>query len=173
MENVYSLGLAEALLNAGQSALELDPNSPDAQRATLYLALLSCELTLKHLLERANVPIDKIRKLSHRLDELVHEVSACTVDRNVTGSLRRPVRASRVLSLSIGKGDITVGKLLTVEKDKAVAAALASSGLKVSVYPNEIRYGDEVVHVTAEDMLLGAKALIEWARDEGQSIRVS
>ena len=48
----------------------------DAQRTVLYLSLLSPEIALKSLVERAGKPTGEIRKRSHNLADLLSDLGS-------------------------------------------------------------------------------------------------
>ena len=54
----------------------------------------------------------------------------------------------------------TVGTLLAAEEHGA------------SQYPNEVRYGEEVRHYPPEAMLGAAKAILSWADEHWEEIRL-
>lgn len=64
----YSIDFSENLIKAARFVLEYQVNSVDAKRTVLYLSLLSCEITMKALLERAGKPVKMIKKRLHNLD---------------------------------------------------------------------------------------------------------
>lgn len=156
---IYSVALAENLIRAGRFALESSPEEPDAARAALYLGLLSCELVLKSLLEHAGVSLVAIRQCSHNLENLLKLFSSCTVDAEIAVSQTRRVPATRVRA--VGIAGTSIGYLLSAESRGA------------STYPNEVRYGEAVVHFPASVVLDVADALVIWSRGEGSTIKSS
>lgn len=160
---VYSIEFSKALLESGRYAASSLSDCADAQRAALYLALLSSELTLKALLERAGMTLGQIRPLSHRMTDLLKAIDKCTVDVQVNAMKTRRVQASRVRSISIqyGSAQSTVGRLLSLEFEGA------------SVYPNQVRYGERLVHAPASAMLMVASVLLNWAEGDGATISVA
>ncbi len=152
----YSLEFARSLLKAADG-IPLGPTSTeDEQRAVLYLSLLSCEVTLKALLESAGHSIPYIRRLSHDLAALLREVGSCRVQ---NGGRWRSASGIRGLVANARFGNATVGRLLEAEKHGA------------SKYPNNIRYGDLVKHFPASVMLDASKAVISWAQTHMDQIR--
>ena len=74
----FSLGFSERLIEAAESFFNIQNNSADeVARAVLYLSLLSCEISLKALLEQAGFPIKEIKKRSHDLEGLLEDVGTC------------------------------------------------------------------------------------------------
>ncbi|WP_311946244.1 hypothetical protein [Halomonas piscis] len=142
---LYSFEFAKRLIEAAESMFRDGAEKDEAGRTVLYLSCLSCEISLKALLERSGYSSKELKKLSHDLSRLLAEVSSCIVAS--TGE-----RASRIRSKMVvpETANGTVGTLLESE---------LSGG---SVYPNEIRYGNAVRHYPPEAMLNCAKTVSEW-----------
>ncbi len=134
----------------------------DAKRTVLYLSLLSTEISLKAMLERAGRHVPKIRALSHRLSDLLVGLGQCEVEVEVTAGNRMYVPASRLRSCSIKHGDaeVTVGAVIDAESQGA------------STYPNQIRYGDVLNHYPADVVVQMAVKVVAFAREHWQSIRI-
>lgn len=127
----------------------------EAGRTVLYLSCLSCEISLKALLEHSGYSSKELKKLSHDLSRLLSEVSSCTVAS--TGERASYIRSKRVIPETANG---TVGTLLESEM---------SGG---SVYPNEIRYGSAVRHYPPEAMLNCAKTVSDWCiQHDGSLVR--
>lgn len=157
----YDLQLAEELAIVANSVAqtELSPTAHDRMR--LYLAMLSIELSLKAMLERAGVPIARIRARSHRIADLLTDVDQCTIEVTpVAGAVFRTT-ASRLRSIEISTPSErgTVGQLI--------------EGLNgdVSIYPNQIRYGSYLRHHDASIVTDAARKIIAFARIHWLSIR--
>ena len=157
----YEIGFSEKLTDAAQFIVKDDLKSVDSIRTVLYLSLLSCEISLKALLERAGIPIKTIRARSHNLKELLNDLGKCKVQVEI-GNKCRWVSASRLRAVTIDKryANSTVGALLEAECHGA------------SNYPNQIRYGDSLKHYPPEMILKTAKAIILWARKHWDTIRI-
>jgi hypothetical protein len=152
----YSLAFAQALLTAGE-AIELRAQaSEEEQRAVLYLSLLSCEVTLKALLEKAGYSTPHIRRLSHDLATLLAKTSKCSVFVNGRWST-----AAALLSIVVDARfeNATLGHLLNAEHRGA------------SRYPGNIRYGNLVRHFPAPVMQVAAQILLGWAKEHGTNIK--
>ena len=144
----YSLKFGERLIEAANSFVGSNNSNEEVGRTVLYLSLLSCEITLKSLLENAGYTPKELKKHSHNLRGLVKELCNCQlIGRSVGNS--KPLSASRVLSKATENS--TVGTLLQAETTGA------------SKYPNEIRYGELISHFHPLEMLSCAKVLYEWA----------
>ena len=149
----YSLEFSQRLIDAARSFVDQDKVGDEAGRAVLYLSLLSCEISLKALLEQAGYTTNELKKRSHNLSELCKDLCFCElVETGKTGS--KSFTGARLLSVvvypDIGNG--TVGALLKCEKKGA------------SKYPNEIRYGELVQHYPPMLMLNCASKVCEWAK---------
>lgn len=148
----YNIGFSEKLIEAAQVVLSSSANTIDSQRTVLYLSLLSCEITLKSLLENAGIPIEEIKHYSHKLRSLLDKVCLCEVQEDLVVGQSIWVSASRIcaITIDVDSGSSTVGTLLTLEQDGA------------SQYPNEIRYGSDIAHAPAAAMLQTAEKIFEW-----------
>lgn len=149
--------LAEtACMVAAEGLVELD-----AQRTVLYLSLLSAEISLKAMLERAGKPVASIRARAHRLAELLSDLGQCEVEVEVTPGTKQYVPASRIRSilLSHGSAQSTVGAVVDAESQGA------------STYPNQVRYGEVLHHFPAEVVAQMAAEVSAFAREHWHSIR--
>ena len=142
---LYSFEFAKRLIEAAESTFLEGVQRAEAGRTVLYLSCLSCEISLKALLEQTGYTSGELKKLSHNLSALLAEVSSCTV--MPSGQKASSIRSRKVVP---GTGNGTVGTLLESE---------LSGG---SVYPNEIRYGYKVNHYPPEVMLGCAKVVRDW-----------
>lgn len=142
---LYSFEFAKRLIESAGSTFHDRSDKDEAGRTVLYLGCLSCEISLKALLERSGFSAKELRKLSHDLSVLLAEVGFCIV--SSTGHKASGIRSKTVVP---GTKNGTVGTLLDSE---------LSGG---SVYPNEIRYGEVVRHYPPEAMLNCAKIVNAW-----------
>jgi hypothetical protein len=157
----YSIEFDKELIEAAQAIVDRGENSEDAGRAILYLSLLSCEIILKALLEKAGIPIGEIRKLSHDLSKLLDKLGQCEVAEEIANHLMQWIPATGICGKTIIPNTMfTVGVLLEGESHGA------------SKYPNEIRYGDRIYHFPPVAALKGAKILLDWAHERWDRIRV-
>lgn len=159
----YSLGFSKKLIEAACIISQEYIDDVDAVRTILYLSSLSSEISLKALLEQAGVPVSDIKNLRHSLGELLTHVGKCQIQEEVTSGTRAWVPATRIRSIVVDHryGDATVGKILTGEECGA------------SNYPNELRYGDRLRDYSVELKLGAAKAVVEWATEHWNEIRLS
>ena len=152
---LYSFEFAKRLTEAAESVFQDSAELDEAGRTILYLSCLSCEISLKALLERSGYSSKELKKLSHNLSALLAEVSSCSFAS--TDQKASSIRSKEVVP---GTANGTIGTLLESE---------ISGG---SVYPNEIRYGDVVRHYPPEAMLNCAKAVSDWCiQHDGSLVR--
>jgi hypothetical protein len=153
---LYSYEFAKRLIEAAESMFHEGAKKEEAGRTVLYLSCLSCEISLKALLERTGYTPKELKKLSHNLSSLLAEISSCTIA--PSGNKASTLRSKSAVP---GTGNGTIGALLESE---------LSGG---SVYPNEIRYGDTVRHYPPEAMLSCAKVVRDWCdQHDGKLSRV-
>ena len=159
----YSIGFSEKLTKAAQIVTDDGLDSVDAQRAVLYLSLLSCEITLKALLEGAGMSVAEIAKSSHDFRKLLALFGRCEVEVDIANGNLRWVPAVRIRAVTVDPtyGNATVGSLLEAENCGA------------SQYPNQIRYGDSLKHYPPGVMLATAGSLLAWAKQHGRLIRLA
>jgi len=151
--------LAEtARMVAGEGLVELD-----AQRTVLYLSLLSTEITLKAMLERAGKSVPEIRARSHRLADLLSDLGGlCEVEVEIAPGTKRHVPASRIRAIQLNHGGAqsTVGAVIDAESQGG------------STYPNQVRYGEVLRHFPAEVVAQMAAEVSVFAREHWNSIRL-
>ena len=105
--------------------------------------MLSCEITLKALLESAGYSRKELTKQSHNLSGLAKEICNCQLIGKTIGN-SKPKSASELLSKPA--------------KNSTVGAALHAENSGASKYPNEIRYDELISHIHPVDMLFCAQA---------------
>jgi len=159
---VFNLEFSKKLIEAAESLKTNNGDLDDSGRAILYLSLLSCEISLKAFLEKANVPIGNIKKISHDLARLLKDIGEYEIEKEVIPGKKGWVRATCLRSIVVDNNyrNATVGTLLTPDLANA------------SKYPNEIRYGDLVKHFNPIVMLNCARKVLEWVMDNYHSIKV-
>jgi hypothetical protein len=157
----YDLDFATKLAQVAGQVEEKDPWAYDARRVTLYLGRLSAEITLKALLEKAGVPQTKIRRHSHNLRTLLKNLGECEVEVEIHPGERCWVSASRVRAICIDLGflQMPIGTIIDAEDQGA------------STYPNQIRYGEQVVDFDPHFVSSTALLLAKWAREHWDVIR--
>lgn len=157
----YDLDFATKLAQVADGVDEKDPWAYDARRVTLYLGRLSAEITLKALLEKAGVPYTKIRRHSHNLRALLKNLEECEVEVEICPGQKCWVSAARVRAVCIDLGflQMPIGTIIDAEDQGA------------STYPNQIRYGEEVVDFDPNFVSSMALLLAKWARQHWDVIR--
>lgn len=159
----YSIGFSEKLVSAAQIVMDdSTQDSIDAQRTVLYISLLSCEIALKALLERAGKPVAEVKKCSHDFRKLLALFGECEVEEDIGNGFLKWVPAVRIRSITVDPtyGNATVGNLLEAENSGA------------STYPNEIRYGNSLKHYPPDLIVATACELVEWAKQHEGHIRL-
>jgi hypothetical protein len=156
----YSIEFSKRLIDAAKGIVDRGENSEDAGRAVLYLSLLSCEITLKALLEKAGMPVDEIRKVSHDLRRLLAELGQCEVEEEISGQLMQWVPATQIR-----------GKTIIPETMFTVGVLLEGESQGASKYPNDIRYGEHIYRFPPVVVLTGSEILIDWAYQKWDRIR--
>jgi predicted hydrocarbon binding protein len=73
----YDIAFGERLAETAKLVANDGLDSLDAKRTVLYLSLLSSEIVMKALLEKAGRPISKIRARSHNLKNLLEDIGDC------------------------------------------------------------------------------------------------
>ncbi|SBS29042.1 hypothetical protein MAQ5080_01270 [Marinomonas aquimarina] len=144
----YSLEFSERLIESADALFHVSPVKNEAGRAILYLSCLSCEISLKALLESCGYSPSELKRHSHKLDKLLNVIGTCKfigTDKRATS-----IRSKEVVP---NTANGTVGTLL----DSSLAGG--------SVYPNEIRYGEVVTHFPPEAMLNCAKVVNNWCKE--------
>lgn len=150
---LFSFEFAKRLIESAESVFHYGADKDEAGRTILYLSCLSCEISLKALLERSGYSSKELKTLSHNLSALLAEVGSCIV--SSTGRKASRLRSKMVV---LGTANGTVGALLDSE---------LSGG---SAYPIEIRYGEVVRHYPPESMLSCAKAVNVWCAEHSGSL---
>jgi len=155
----YSIGFSESLIQAADLLTQNAENSFERRRTVLYLCLLASEIALKAILEKAGIPVPEIVRLSHRLDDLMHKVGTCEVPYQVSPTVVHWLRATSInaKTFRVGSTSMTVGRFLTVDG--------------AADYPTDVRYGDHVIHFPPDAALTAAKAIVEWAHTNWDTVR--
>lgn len=150
----YSVEFGERLIEAADSFNSRRNSSDEVGRTVLYLSLLSCEISLKALLETAGYSVKELKKRSHDLSGLVKDICCCELTNTGVGN-SKPFSASIILAQEV----------VSNTSNGTVGALLNSESVGASKYPNEIRYGELISHFQPLDMLSCAKVLSKWAKN--------
>lgn len=158
----YDIAFGKKLAEVANFVLNDGIDALDAQRTVLYLSLLSTEISLKAMLERAGKPVDDIRKRSHKLRDLMNDLSQCEIEVAVAPGTPRMVSASRLRGCTLrdGEAEFTVGTVLDAESKGS------------SIYPNDVRYGDLLRHYPPAVVAQTATAVANFAHMHWQSLHV-
>ncbi len=158
----YDISFGEKLAEVAHLVVADGVYDLEAKRTALYLSLLSCEISLKSMLEQAGIPLSEIRSRSHRLADLLSLLGQCEIEVDVLTGTSEMVSASRLRSYDIqfGESSTTVGNLVDAES------------LGASQYPNHVRYGDLLQHFPPEVVAKMASRVVEFAREHWDSLRV-
>lgn len=159
----YDLSFGEKLAETAALVAKDGVEELDAKRTVLYLSLLSSEITLKALLEKAGKPVAEIKARSHNLKGLLHDLGACKIQVEVSPGIIKLCSAVRLRGVVIDPNfsNATVGTLLDAQDAGA------------SEYPNQVRYGDTLKHYPPEQVANMALAVAAWARQHWDTICIS
>ncbi len=158
----FNMKFSKLLIDAANAVRATDAASFEANRTVLYLSKLSCEITLKALLENAGKPIREIRALSHNLIELQNEFSLCEVEDDSNGGHPKWIIANGF------RGEIVDNRFANA----TVGLFLDAETLGATKYPNQIRYGDKVIDFPAELWPQAALILSNWGQRYWGRIRI-
>jgi hypothetical protein len=152
----YSLEFAERLIESAEALLSQNQEKPETGRTILYLSCLSCEVSLKSVLESVGFSVKHLKGRSHRLDSLVKDICECRfID---TGFPATAIRGKVVIP---NTSNSTIGALLVSQLSEC------------STYPNQIRYGELVRHFPSTVMLECAKVVSAWCRENEHNLQCS
>lgn len=157
----YDIDFAAKLAEVADLVNEQDPNRYDARRVTIYLGRLSAEIALKALLEKAGVSIKKIRARSHDLRALLKDLEECEVEVEIAPDQKDWVSASQVRAVCIDLGFLQM----------PIGTIIEAEGQGASTYPNQIRYGEELIDFDPNFVSSMALLLSKWAREHWDVIR--
>ncbi len=157
----YNLGFSKKLAETARLVADDGVDSFDAVQTIVYLSLLSCEISLKALLEQSGLPVNKIKAHWHNLEALLFEVSRCEVEVDIAAGHLKWVPAVRIRAIPIKSGgaESTVGKLLSGETQGA------------SRYPNQIRYGSGFLSFPSDALVKAAYAVGDFAEKHWNTVR--
>ena len=159
----FNLGFSEKLIEAAKVIKNSHMKDLDGIRTVLYLSLLSIEISLKSIMEKAGISISKIKTLSHNHKKLLEELEIkCEIEVEIaTGTFRwLPCSRLRAVTVDTSFSNATIGVLLQAETTGA------------SSYPNQIRYGSNLQHYPPEVMLEAAEKLLGWVKEFFYKIRL-
>ncbi|PSW63715.1 hypothetical protein C0W54_03675 [Photobacterium kishitanii] len=149
----YSFDFAARMIDSAECLFNSHADKEESGRAILYLSCLSCEISMKALLEQTGYTTKELRHFSHKLPYLLAEISTC--EHRKSDHRASSIRSKVVIE---NTADGTVGTLLASQVENA------------STYPNEIRYGEVVTHFPPEAMLNCAKVVLRWCLENQNSL---
>jgi hypothetical protein len=157
----YDIEFAQKLAHIANLVVTDGTESIDAQRTVLYLSLLSTEIALKSMLEKAGTPVSKIRRRSHNLADLLTDLGRCKLRGQVEGQKAASASSLRGCTLHQGEALVSVGTVIDAEHDGA------------SQYPNEVRYGDRLRHYSPAVVAQMASRVVAFAHEHWSNLRMS
>ena len=79
----YSLEFTKQLVEAADTLKGTGRSIEERKRAVLYLSLLSIEISLKYLLEKAGVFVKEIKKRRHDISALLLDLDGCEIETGI------------------------------------------------------------------------------------------
>jgi hypothetical protein len=159
---IYNIGFSEKLIEAAQFVFDDDGDEFDKLQTVLYLSHLSCEITLKALLEKAGKPIKDIIACSHDFEKMFKPFFVeVEINKEVGNNIYRWVKAGGIGCEQTKEGiyEPTVRTMLT---DK-----------KTSQYPSNLRYaGDHISAYPPQELIKASKILLNDALKYWDNIRL-
>lgn len=160
---VFNLGFSEKLIEAAQFIFDDEGDEFDKLQTILYLCHLSCEITLKALLEKAGKPIQDIKACSHDFEKMFQPffVEVGTYS-EVGNNIYEWYPASHIGcdQTTAGFYEPTVRTMLTDER--------------ASRYPSNLRYaGDHISSYPPIELIKAAKSLLNDALKYWDNIRLA
>jgi len=159
----YNLGFSKHLIEAANIIKDNGLSDIEAKRTVLYLSLLSIEISLKALLEKAGISTSRLRSLSHSHKKLLKELEQkCESEVEVAPGNKMWVPTSRLRAITVS----------TAYRNATVGVFLEAETADASTYPNKIRYGSTLKHYPAEIMIETAIKVLEWVEEFFTKIRM-
>jgi HEPN domain-containing protein len=158
----YDIAFAEKLSQVAALVLANGIEDLEAQRTVLYLSLLSTEISLKAMLERAGKSGTEIRARSHNLSELLTDLGRCMINVEVSPGQCQAVSASRLRARELKYDNFVVTVGVIIDTDPG----------ETSQYPNQVRYGERLRHYPPDIMVLLAATVVEFAKENWLSLRL-
>ncbi len=160
---VFNLGFSEKLIEAAQFVFDDEGDEFDKLQTVLYLSYLSCEITLKALLEKAGKRIKDIRACSHDFDKIFHPFFVeVEINEEVGNNTYKWVKANGI-GCDQTKEGIHEPTVITMLTDK-----------RASQYPSQLRYaGDHINAYPPQELINAAKILLNDARKYWDHVRLA
>ena len=161
---IYNLGFSEKLIEAAEFVFNDDGDEFDKLQTVLYLCHLSCEITLKALLEKVGLPIRDIIACSHDFEKMFRPFHVkIQVYNEIGNNLYRWIMANNVIgSKQTKKGN-----------NNPIVRAMLTDG-RASQYPSKLRYaGEHICAYPPQELIIAAKSLLDDARNYWDKIRLA
>lgn len=161
---IFNLGFSEKLIEAAEFVFNDDGDEFDKLQTVLYLCHLSCEITLKALLEKAGLPMADIISCSHNFEKMLQPYHVkVEVYKEIGNNIYRWVKANNVVGSKQTKKGIHEPIVRAILTDK-----------KASRYPSKLRYaGDHISAYPPQELIIAAKSLLDDARKYWDKIRLA
>jgi hypothetical protein len=157
----YDIDFAAALAASARTIIKQDGSTLQANRIGTYLSLLSIEISLKSFLERGGYAISKIRSHQHDLKSLLKEVGNLKIPCEVlphTITLKSAAKL-RAIEIEYEGATSTIGEIIDCENPKP------------SSYPNELRYGEKLVHFPIEALIKVAEKIVRFVKENWDHVQ--
>jgi hypothetical protein len=160
---IYNLGFSEKLIEAAQLVFDDDGDEFDKLQTVLYLCHLSCEITLKALLEKAGKPIKDIIACAHDFDKIFQPFFVeVEINREVGNNIYRWIKSGGI-GCEQTKDGIFEPTIRTMLTDK-----------RTSQYPSHLRYaGDHISAYPPQELIKASKILLNDALKYYDNIRLA
>ncbi len=158
----YNLGFAKQMNRAAELMTSPGVNDFDEAQAIAYMNLVSIEVTLKAILEKAGWDVAYLRRRSHSLKGLLTDTCSTEILEEFSPSFSRYTSAARICSIKVTDANGAKGM---------VGEIINSESRGASKYPNELRYGDKFNHFSPTVLTSAAKAVIDFADKYWDSFR--
>jgi hypothetical protein len=157
----YDMDFAEKLSQIARLVLENGVEETEDQRAVLYLSLLSTEIALKAMLEKAGNSVVDIRRRSHDLAGLLNDLSQNTIVVELAPGEIYSVSASRIRAVTLQQGAAVI----------TVGGVIDNNSGNTSDYPNKIRYGERLRHYSPDTVVQLSEKVVAFARSNWNHFR--
>lgn len=156
----YDIKFAQKLAEVASGLVKQGLDSPEARRTVTYLCRLSMEISLKSHLEKSGVKIEGLVKIRHNLSALLSEIEKHQY-KEKTSLTWQQVSNVRAIKVPYDLSHILMGDVIDAQEKH-----------QTSVYPNEIRYGDNstVKDVIPEILAPAAILLASWVIEHDGSV---
>jgi hypothetical protein len=159
----YNLGFSEKLIEAAEFVHNDDGDEFDKLQTILYLCHLSCEITLKAILERAGIPIRDIIACSHDFEKMFQPFfTKVEIYKEVGNNVFRWVKA----------GGIGCEQTKKELYEPVVRSMLTDK--QISQYPSNLRYaGDKISTYPPQELIKAARILLNDANKYWDNLRLA